>query len=135
MKIELDHLRPINRVQKVWGEEWWLTNTDSYCAKLLFLKAGFRCSLHYHDQKKEDFLVLSGALTLEQRDVRGIPFNDFLMIGDKRTIEPKTPHRFSSQEDAVILEISTQHRESDVTRIAESGPIECTPCKQKSLNS
>lgn len=135
MKIELDYLRPSVRIQKVWGEEWWLTNTDSYCAKLLFLKAGFQCSLHFHDQKKEDFIVLSGALTLQHRNARGYPLSEFLVVGDKRTIEPKTPHRFSSKEDAVILEVSTQHRESDVTRITESGPIECTPCKQKSLNS
>jgi len=135
VKIELDHLRPIHRVPKVYGEEWWLTNTDSYCAKILFLNAGFQSSLHRHEQKKEDFLILSGALTLEQRDVRGNPFEEFLSIGDKRTIEPNTLHRFSSKEGAVILEISTTHRESDVFRITESGPIECTPCKQKSPNS
>ena len=134
MKIELDHLRPINRVQKIWGEEWWLDN-EEFCTKLLFVKPGFQCSLHYHPVKRESFRLLSGALFLEQRDIRGIPFEEFLAVGDRRLIEPKTPHRFRSYEGAVILESSTHHDDADVVRLVESGPIECTPCKQKSLNS
>jgi len=111
-------------VEKVWGTEYWLTNTDKFCAKLLRLKGGFRCSLHYHPKKTEDFIVLDGSVRLEQRDVRGIPFDEYLYPGDKRHIEPKTPHRFSSFLPAWILEISTHHEDSDVVRITDSGPIE-----------
>jgi len=134
MKIELDYLQPIHKVKKAWGEEWWLDN-EEFCTKILFVTAGFRCSLHYHPIKRESFRILSGLVTLEQRDVRGIQFEEVLSVGDRRLIEPKTPHRFSSKEGAVILESSTHHDDADVIRITESGPIECTPCKQKSLNS
>jgi len=114
----------IPKVEKVWGYEFWITNELEYCAKILQLTAGFQCSLHYHPKKKETFHVLNGQVKLEQRDIRGIPFEEILMPGDTRTIYPKTPHRFSSVDGAKILEISTHHEDSDVVRFTDSGPIE-----------
>lgn len=116
-------VRPETAVGKLWGEEWWLTNTENYCAKVLILEPGFQCSLHYHPRKIEDFIVLSGIVRLEQRDVRGLPIDEMLLIGDKRTIQAKTPHRFSSRLGATILEISTHHDDSDTVRIEDSRKI------------
>lgn len=122
--VDISKLKPIQMVNKAWGIEWWLTNTDKYCAKILFLNRGFRCSLHRHDIKQEDFLILEGKVRLEQRDVRGYPFDEILLPGDARTIRSRTLHRFSPiGGNAIILEISTQHSDDDVFRIEESGPI------------
>lgn len=110
-------------VPKVWGQEHWLVNEPEYCAKILELDPHFQCSLHYHKIKKETFLVQEGVVTLEQRDVRGVPIVEILLEGDSRTIMPKTPHRFSSRLGATILEISTHHDDSDCVRIEPSGAL------------
>ena len=113
----------IKRVKKVWGVEYWLVNEPEYCAKILEINPGYRCSLHYHPNKKETFTVMTGRVLLEQKDIRGIPFEELLLPNDSRTIWPKTPHRFSSEHGAEILEVSTHHDDSDVVRITESGRI------------
>ena len=112
----------INTVEKVWGTERWIVN-DVYCAKFLEIAPGFQCSLHYHRKKLETFHILEGVVRLEQRDVRGIPFDETLYSGDTRTIQPKTAHRFSSVDGAKILEISSHHEDADTVRLDESGPI------------
>ncbi len=109
-------------VKKVWGTEHWLENGE-YCLKILELTPGYRCSFHFHPQKRETFLVQSGVVRLEQRGVRGEVIDEMLVEGDYRTIEPKTPHRFSSHTGATIIEASTHHSDEDVVRISESGRI------------
>ena len=51
-------------VQKGWGYELWITNTDKYCGKLLYFKKGKKCSWHYHKVKDEVFYVQSGKIEL-----------------------------------------------------------------------
>jgi mannose-6-phosphate isomerase-like protein (cupin superfamily) len=109
-------------VEKVWGTERWIEN-GAYCIKYLDVLPGYRCSLHFHPVKKETFIVQSGIVRLEQRDVRGHDIDEMLIEGDYRTIEPKTPHRFSSHTGATILEVSTHHDDLDVIRLTESGKI------------
>lgn len=110
--------------EKVWGEEIWIINNEDYCFKILVLKPGFQCSLHRHLQKRETFVVYAGLVKLEQCDVRGKHFEETLISGDQRTIQPKTLHRFSSENGAVIYEISTTHSDFDVERLEESKAIE-----------
>jgi len=109
-------------VEKAWGEEQILENGD-YCIKYLIIDPGYQCSLHYHPKKKETFLVQEGIVRLEQRGVRGEAIDEMLIEGDYRTIEPKTPHRFSSHTGATILEVSTHHDDLDVVRMTGSGKI------------
>lgn len=113
------NLANFKTVDKVWGTEVWLVNNERYCAKLLNIKPGYQCSLHYHPVKKETFIVLDGGVNLEI----GLS-NDttFLVAGESYTLEPNTPHRFSSYTDspAVILEISSTHSDDDVVRLEES---------------
>src|SRR6266481_8320883 len=107
------------QVEKKWGWEFWLFN-ETLCSKLLLISPGFRCSLHYHPIKEEVFTVLTGRVMFEQRDIRGVPFEEILSPGAVRHIWPKTPHRFGSVGKALILETSTHHNDSDVVRITES---------------
>lgn len=108
-------------VEKVWGKETWLVN-DEYCGKILSLKPGYACSLHYHPVKRETFYVQFGSVTLERHLPDGIKL-ELLLPGDTRTIPAHTPHRFSSQTGAEIIEISTHHSDEDVVRIEESRRI------------
>lgn len=111
------------QVGKLWGLEEWLVNNEQYCAKLLWITPGIQCSLHYHEIKKETFIAMDG-LTRVEYYVDGKRF-DTILVGWRRdtlTLPPKTPHRFWSigGDGSVLLEVSTTHSDSDVTRIEES---------------
>lgn len=110
-------------VSKVWGSETWIINTQKYCGKLLSLKKGWRCSLHYHKIKDECFYINKGKVLMEWCQV-GEKINKKVMIkGDSLHLLPLTVHRFTGIEDAEIFEFSTQHFESDSYRFTSSGKV------------
>jgi D-lyxose ketol-isomerase len=113
-------------VEKVWGAEAWLTNTEKYCAKILKLNPGFQCSLHYHNFKDETFIVMQGDVYLEIRRILSAqPLYHHFNSGDQQRVYPGTAHRFwtNNPDGALILEISTYHDDEDVVRLQESSRI------------
>ncbi len=102
-------------VEKFWGKEIWMANTDLYCGKKLILEKGKRCSMHYHERKDETFYVDSGKVLLEY-NVGEIFDEIILMQGDSKRIYPLQWHRFSGLENSVIIEISTHHEDLDSYR-------------------
>lgn len=106
-------------VEKVWGTEYWLCNSGHYCCKILKLNQNFQCSLHYHKLKSETFFILSGHVKLEVPDVTVT-----LLPGDHYNIHVGMEHRFTGLTDALILEVSSTHHESDSYRLEESRKIE-----------
>lgn len=104
-------LASAKKVDKQWGTEYWVSNTELYCVKLLKLNAGFQCSLHAHKVKDEEFHVIEGHVRLERDD-----FVHYLSPGESLRISPSSFHRFSSAEGALILEASTFHDDADVVR-------------------
>jgi mannose-6-phosphate isomerase-like protein (cupin superfamily) len=115
----------IKVVPKGWGEERWIHNDELYCGKILIVKAGKRCSLHYHKLKTESFYIASGHLRLELTDLKsalqGPPLirEQFEMrAGDALLLKPGDVHRFSGiAEESWIFEFSTQHFDEDSHRI------------------
>ena len=59
----------VRRVDKPWGYELIWALTDTYCGKVLFVKAGQALSLQFHREKDESWLVQSGRAKLELGDV------------------------------------------------------------------
>ena len=55
----------VRRVDKPWGYELIWALTDTYCGKVLFVKAGHSLSLQFHREKDESWLVQSGRAKLE----------------------------------------------------------------------
>ena len=115
-------------VDKVWGREEWLENNARYCVKLLHLRRGHRCSLHYHPVKDETFYVVSGRVLLEYggpTTARGGPICEtrVLSAGDHHRLLPGTVHRFTGLVDSVFLEAGTTHSDDDVVRLTESEPV------------
>jgi len=109
----------IKSVNKLWGYEDWLVNTELYCAKILGLKHDFQCSLHYHKKKDETFYCLEGCVKLEFTN-RIIT----LAKGQQIRIRPGERHRFTAiTKTAKILEISTHHSDKDSYRIEKSKKI------------
>jgi hypothetical protein len=49
--------QPVHTVDKGWGREVWIANGKLYCGKILEIKKGKRCSLHYHKLKTESFYL------------------------------------------------------------------------------
>jgi mannose-6-phosphate isomerase-like protein (cupin superfamily) len=105
-------------VPKEWGEERWIVNRD-YCGKLLILRKGFRCSLHYHKTKDETFFVNKGKVLMECAGSRLI-----MLPGDTILIEPGMKHRFTGLDDSEIFEFSTHHEDSDSYRDEPSGRVD-----------
>ena len=117
-----DNIESVEVVPKVWGYEKWLENNEKYCSKVLSVKKGFQCSLHYHKFKDEMFLVTSGHIRLEKGDD-----TIHMMPGSFVRIPPGLVHRFRGIQDSEILEISTHHSEKDSYRIEKSRKVEEEP--------
>jgi quercetin dioxygenase-like cupin family protein len=109
----------MRKVKKIWGEELWICNTN-YCGKILKLKKGFRCSLHYHKLKDETFYIISGKVLMEAGKKKWT-----MKQGDVQHIKPRTLHRFTGITNAEIIEFSTHHLNSDSYRKELSGKIKC----------
>lgn len=127
--------------EKGWGHEEWIVNSDKYCGKILVLKKGKKCSVHYHKIKDETFHILSGLIILEVFPVSILNWIEItpekskysldelsLYLGDVKKIKmkkgdtfhlkPGLPHRFLGVDDeSQILEVSTQHFEEDSYRV------------------
>lgn len=124
--IDLDELRGKVEVDDdhKWGYELRLVNEPEYCGKLLVLESKESSSLHYHKEKKETFIVLSGdvKLTYYSSDDRGeYAVNIVLHIGSVITLLPLQKHQFRAINNtrARILEVSTHHEDSDTYRITD----------------
>ena len=107
----MDIKMEVKYVDKEWGEEIWMANTEKYCGKQLILKKGKRCSLHYYKKKDETFYVNSGRVLMEVNGSERV-----MSAGSSVRIAPKMLHRFSGLEESVIIEISTHHEDEDSYR-------------------
>jgi mannose-6-phosphate isomerase len=94
-------------IEKPWGKEEVVEINDHYMMKKLTMKKGHRCSLQYHNKKKETIYVLSGQL----RIISGSSQNDLsecvYFEGENITISPGVVHRMEGVEDSIYLEAST----------------------------
>jgi mannose-6-phosphate isomerase-like protein (cupin superfamily) len=100
-------VRPFQqRIEKPWGYELLLTPPDSPVAgKILFLKAGCRWSLQYHDQKEETLVLLTGKakIILADQEYTLEPRKGYL-------IRARQKHRCRAISDCEIIEVSTPEK-------------------------
>lgn len=101
-------LRPHQRrVEKPWGWEILWAETPQYCAKILYIHAGKRLSLQYHDAKLETQCLIRGRALLILEDEQGVLREIEMEPGKGYTIRPFQKHRLVALEDAEIVEAST----------------------------
>ena len=107
-------------VKKPWGHEEIWAETDKYCGKILYINAGKRLSLQYHEKKMETIRVLQGTLHIVLQESNDGPlFNKTLKEGETYHVAPKTVHRFCAlNDDVAILEVSTPEID-DVIRLED----------------
>lgn len=107
---------PIRFVEKVWGREEIIVNTSLYAGKILHLDKGARCSIHWHEQKRETFYCMSGKVQIEIEDEGP----RIILPGDKVDVPRYTKHRFTGIEDSKLIEFSTHDDPNDSFRITVS---------------
>lgn len=122
-------------VIKGWGYEKWIVNKKEYCGKLLFFKAGKKCSYHYHKIKDETFYLQKGRMivryeTEEDYVKRGESQDHFdlrncldacnttiLEAGQSFYIPPGMRHQMEAITDCELFEFSTEHFDEDSYRL------------------
>lgn len=100
--------------KKEWGSEEWYINNELYCFKKLIVEAGKSCSYHYHEHKDETFIVKRGQFDIIIDDI-------YLTLKEGHTLRvvPRQKHMFTAyeeEEDSVLIEISTHHKDADSIR-------------------
>jgi mannose-6-phosphate isomerase-like protein (cupin superfamily) len=111
--------QPIRIVPKGWGREVWIANNELYCGKILEIKQGKRCSLHYHKIKNESFYLRSGRLLVRVKEnADSAVVEEFEMKpGDCMDVPSGLVHQMEALEDSELYEFSTQHFDSDSRRL------------------
>lgn len=104
---------------KGWGYEVWLDNRPEYCGKILHFDKGKKCSFHYHQLKTESFAILFGKILLKYSENDNLEEAQAIILerGETFFIYPGLRHQMIGLEESEILEISTQHFETDSIRI------------------
>lgn len=112
--------------KKVWGEVTHLFASDRAAVSFLRLKRGYRCSRHYHSQRANQFVVLSGVVVVEEwsGEVRE---ENTLTAGQVHTVLSLVVHRFRVIEDGEMIELYWPDRGGtvqldDIVRLDEGGP-------------
>jgi mannose-6-phosphate isomerase len=108
------------RVDKPWGYELIWSVTDTYCGKVLFVRAGHALSLQFHREKDEAWFVQDGRAKIELGEVGDSVLKEEVVgAGAAFHYAPGTVHRVTAIEDTTILEVSTPHIE-DVVRLEDA---------------
>lgn len=105
-------------IEKPWGKEEIIEINEKYMVKKLTMWKEHRCSLQFHNHKKETIYVLSGKLRIVSGPNQNNLKEKIYLAGDSITISPGTVHRMEGIEDSVYLEASTAEM-SDVVRLVD----------------
>ena len=106
------------QIKKPWGAEEIIEINEKYMVKKLTMKVDHRCSLQYHEKKRETIFVLSGKLRVIYGETLETLITTELDPGDTLTLLPGIIHRMEGASDAIYLEASTPEME-DVIRISD----------------
>lgn len=110
-----------NKIQifeKPWGREELLEKNQHYMVKRLTMKKGCKCSLQYHEKKRETLYVESGMLRVMLGKSEHALTEHILKKGDFMTIVPGEVHRMEAIEESSYLEASTPELD-DVVRLLD----------------
>ena len=106
------------RVEKPWGWELWWAVTDRYVGKVIFITAGKRLSLQYHNEKDESIFVIDGEMILHLENGAGELEPIALGPGEFHRVPVGKRHRFEAVTDTQIIEVSTPELD-DVVRVED----------------
>jgi len=126
--VLLSNLDSIYKVEKPWGHELWINGEhECYALKQIFIKAGTKTSLQYHNFKQETNVLFNGKAKLHfkkeleiKNDNVNIKDIDSTIINPISSIDviPPTLHRLEAITDILLYETSTPHLD-DVIRVLD----------------
>jgi len=105
-------------IEKPWGKEELIEINDGYMMKKLTMWTGHRCSLQYHNIKRETIYVLSGQLRIYSGPTQEQLSSKVYGPDETITLAPGVVHRMEAVEDSVYLEASTPEMD-DVVRLVD----------------
>lgn len=116
------------KVDKPWGHELWINGQHPcYALKQIYLKAGYKTSLQYHNFKQETNVLFIGRTNLHYKSNEVVK-NENVQSGDLAKIElgpitsidvvPGVLHRLEAITDLILYETSTPHLD-DVIRVSD----------------
>lgn len=119
----------LKKVEKPWGYEIWITGEHPlYCLKKIFIKAGNKTSLQYHNHKRETNVLFEGQVELHFKKDSSLATNDLVATEDITKVLlspisvidvfPNTLHRLAAISDILLYEVSTPQLD-DVIRVAD----------------
>lgn len=97
-----------------WGSEVIIAETDTYMGKVLEMKAGTMGGLQYHVDKDETFYLHSGEAIVRFDDGEGQLVEEVMSAGESYHIPPGSPHQVQAVTDCVFFEASTPHHDDRV---------------------
>jgi mannose-6-phosphate isomerase len=115
-------------VSKPWGREIWINGQHPrYALKQIFVKAGTKTSLQYHNFKQETNVLFDGTAKLHYKSNPAVA-NSHVTEADVSTLElnavstvgvtPTVLHRLEAVTDILLYETSTPHLD-DVVRVQD----------------
>tara|TARA_Y100000590_G_scaffold463615_2_gene630832 strand:- start:293 stop:637 length:345 start_codon:yes stop_codon:yes gene_type:complete len=108
----------MKKIIKPWGYEEIIEINKKYLLKKLFMKKNHRCSLQYHNKKKETIYVISGKLKIYIGKKQNNLKSKIYKKGSSITIKPKIIHRMQAVTNCLYLEASTPQN-LDVVRLSD----------------
>ena len=105
-------------IEKPWGSELVIEINDRYMMKKLTMLKGHRCSLQFHNIKRETIYVLSGRLRIYTGANQESLESRIYEADETITIVPGVVHRMEAVEDSIYLEASTPEMQ-DVVRLVD----------------
>jgi mannose-6-phosphate isomerase-like protein (cupin superfamily) len=105
-------------VEKGWGHEKIIHNSNGYCGKILCFNKGKKCSYHYHIIKDEHFYCV-GKILLRYGHSDNIEESQQIVLetGDDFHVPIGTRHQMEAIEDSELFEFSTTDYPDDSIRI------------------
>ena len=105
-------------IDKPWGSEEVIEINDRYMMKKLTMYKDHRCSLQFHNHKRETIYVLSGRLRIFVGTSEENLSEKVYGPNESITLEPGLVHRMEGVEDSIYLEASTPEMD-DVVRLSD----------------
>ena len=100
------------------GREEVIEINDRYMMKKLTMYKDHRCSLQFHNHKKETIYVLTGQLRIYVGPTKDDLTSKVYGPNESITLEPGVVHRMEGVEESVYLEASTPEMK-DVVRLSD----------------
>lgn len=117
---------------KCWGRVLHCFSNPQASVSYLEVLEGNRCSRHYHRERANTFIVVSGVVEIEVWDEHSLDSNcqvTYLMSGDSLTVPSGKMHRFKVLESGTMIEVYFPDRTgyevdiNDIVRFDVGGSI------------